>query len=427
LTSIAATARSSAVATRLAERLVNGLLFLTILSGFMVRIEPAPYEGLFALLAIACIVARVRVDRRILPLIVLLMAWNIGGLLSLPQVSHDTAAVTFVAVSIYLAVSAIIFACLFSDDVEHRLFILRSAYTLAAITVTLIGLAGYFVYVGEDALTGRVRGTFKDPNVFGPFLIFPILLLATDLFLRRLSLWKFAATVLLLFGLLMSFSRGAWLNFAVSALVMAGLMVLTASTPRIRRRLIAMAVVALIALTGIIAAALSIEAVGNMFEERAKVTQDYDVGDRGRFTSQGRALSIVLDHPNGVGPFQLRHYTGIDPHQVYLNAFASYGWIGGFAYLALTLVTLVAGFQSLLWRTAWQPALVAIYAAYVGTVVEGLVIDTDHWRHYYILLGTIWGLTVATDRARRRAHQLPEAAARYSAARRSAAIRRLRT
>lgn len=416
MTSIAAV-HSASAARNPAERLVNGLLFLTILSGFLVRIEPAPYEGLFALLAVACFAARVRVDRRLLPLIALLVAWNVGGLLSLIQVTHDTQAITFVAVSLYLAVSAIIFACLFSEDVEHRLSILKTAFALAALAVTLIGLAGYFVYVGEDALTGRVRGTFKDPNVFGPFLILPILMLSTDLFLRRFSLWRIAVTTILLFGLLMSFSRGAWLNFAVSALVMAGLMFLTASSPRIRLRLLAMAVVGLIALSGVVAAALSIDAVGSMFEERAKVTQDYDVGDRGRFTSQARALSIVLEHPNGVGPFQLRHYTGIDPHQVYLNAFASYGWLGGLAYIALTIVTLVAGFQSLLVRTAWQPAFVAVYAAFIGTVVEGFVIDTDHWRHYYLLLGVIWGLSIAAHRARRNARQMTGTQVRYGAVR----------
>jgi len=24
------------------------------------------------------------------------------------------------------------------------------------------------------------------------------------------------------------------------------------------------------------------------------------------------------------------------------------------------------------------------------------VIDTDHWRHYFLLLGMVWGLSVAT-------------------------------
>jgi hypothetical protein len=26
------------------------------------------------------------------------------------------------------------------------------------------------------------------------------------------------------------------------------------------------------------------------------------------------------------------------------------------------------------------------------------VIDTDHWRHYFLLVGLVWGLFVATER-----------------------------
>jgi hypothetical protein len=160
-----------------------------------------------------------------------------------------------------------------------------------------------------------------------------------------------------------------------------------------------MAAVALVLLALLVVAALSIDVVGNMFAERAKVTQYYDVGDGGRFTNQLRALSLILDYPNGVGPYQLRDYIGIDPHQVYINAFASYGWLGGFSYIALILSTLFVGFRLLLVRTAWQPYLIASYAAFIGTAVEGFVIDTDHWRHFFLLLGLIWGLSAATRNA----------------------------
>ncbi len=34
----------------------------------------------------------------------------------------------------------------------------------------------------------------------------------------------------------------------------------------------------------------------------------------------------------------------------------------------------------------------AVYCAFVGTAVESVLIDSDHWRHYFLLLGVIWGL-----------------------------------
>ncbi len=388
-----------AAARRPAERLINPLLFLAVAISSIVLIEPAPYEGVLALLALIGVAGGVMLDRKLVPLIALLALWNLGGLLSLTQVSHDRAAITFVAVSAYLGVSAILFAALFTHDTMRRLEITRTAYVIAAVGATLFGIFTYAVIGDDGELAGRVRGTFKDPNVFGPFLILPLLMLGADLFQRGFSLWRAVAAGILLIGLLMSFSRGAWLNFAIAALVSGGLMFLTAPSPRVRFRLVAMGIVGLMMLTGLVAAALSIDAVGNMFEERAKVTQYYDTGDRGRFTTQLEALDLVLDHPNGVGPYQLRHHTGVDPHQVYINAFASYGWLGGAAYVALILSTLLVGFRYALVRAPWGPYLIVTFAAFFGTVIEGMVIDTDHWRHFYLLLGMIWGLSIATGNA----------------------------
>ena len=36
------------------------------------------------------------------------------------------------------------------------------------------------------------------------------------------------------------------------------------------------------------------------------------------------------------------------------------------------------------------------YCAFVGTVVESAIIDIDHWRHYFLILGALWGLMVVS-------------------------------
>ena len=51
--------------------------------------------------------------------------------------------------------------------------------------------------------------------------------------------------------------------------------------------------------------------------------------------------------------------------------------------------------------TPWQSYLIAAYACFVGEACEGLIVDTDHWRHFFLLLGMIWGLTTATINFRR--------------------------
>ena len=64
-------------------------------------------------------------------------------------------------------------------------------------------------------------------------------------------------------------------------------------------------------------------------------------------------------------------------------------------------MTLIVGLRFLRVHTPWQLYLLAAYAAFVGEAAEGMVVDTDHWRHFFLLLGLIWGLSVATINWRR--------------------------
>ena len=67
---------------------------------------------------------------------------------------------------------------------------------------------------------------------------------------------------------------------------------------------------------------------------------------------------------------------------------------------ALVLVTLWIGLRHVFARTPWQPTYIAVYAAFVGEVGESYIIDVQHWRHYYLLMGLVWGLLVAGRAAR---------------------------
>ena len=64
--------------------------------------------------------------------------------------------------------------------------------------------------------------------------------------------------------------------------------------------------------------------------------------------------------------------------------------------LHVLAATIWTALRTVFVRTPWQPYLICAFAAFVGEVVEGIVIDTDHWRHFFLLLGMIWGLAAAT-------------------------------
>jgi O-antigen ligase len=396
---VAAAAPAERSASPAAITLLHGALFLAILVSPLVFIEPSPYEAACGLLAVACIAARVPLDRKLLPLLVLLLVFNVGGIitLGLPREPSDAGDPNiYMAISFYMSMTAVVFACVFSQDSLRRLIIMRRAYFIAAFVVSLIGIAGYFGQLPFATLYGRAIGTFKDPNVFGPFLILPLVMLVLTILGPAVRLRHLVLFSVIAFALLLSFSRGAWIHFIISAGIAVALTFLTAPDLRTRLRLIVLSAAAAGAFVVFVVSAISVGSLGEMLEQRAKLTQNYDVGSGGRFSLQELAVGAVLKHPAGMGPFEFARVYGGQQHNVYFQAFLDYGWMGGFAYVTLVILTLAIGFRQSIVPTPWQPYLIASLGMFCGEVLEGFVIDTDHWRHYFLALGLVWGLAVAT-------------------------------
>ena len=384
----------------LAERLLIVVLFVTVLASSVAFIEPSPHDGLMGVLAIASLAAGVRFQRMLTVPLALLVTLNISGLMALIPVVGEEKTIQYAGTSIYLAIAALLFACILSHNTMPRLIAICRAYVLTATVIALAGIAGYFSLFPRAhelfATFGRALGAFKDPNVFGPFLIWPALIVLERMVARRIRLVDLLILGILSLGLLVSFSRGAWFHVAVSAAIMLALVFLTAPTPRERLRVISLGIVGAMVLAAFVAILLSFESIRDMFEQRAQLIQYYDVGDGGRFNLQQLALGAILDFPNGMGPLEFARVHGLQQHNVYLQAFLVYGWVGGMSYILLLLTTLWIGFRTLFVRTPWQPYLITAYATFVGEVLEGVVIDSDHWRHFFLLLGVIWGLASAT-------------------------------
>jgi O-antigen ligase len=305
-------------------------------------------------------------------------------------------------VSCYLSATALFFAAMLGTRTGERLDLLLRGYTIAAIVASVAAIVGYFHVV--PALSelfvryGRARGTFNDPNVLGAFLTLPIVLALQRVLTGRRRAAIGAALLLALFAgaLLLSFSRGAWGQCAFAGGVLMTLHVLTSPLRAERRRIVLMAVLGLVALAAFVAALLTIEQVSELFRQRASLEQSYDVGRFGRFGRHALGFLMALDHPGGLGPLQFRNFFPEDPHNAYLNAFMSGGWLSGFSYLALTIVTLAIGLRTVFVVTPWRPAYLAVYAAVVALAAESAIIDSDHWRHYFLLVGVLWGLMIAS-------------------------------
>ena len=123
-------------------------------------------------------------------------------------------------------------------------------------------------------------------------------------------------------------------------------------------RIFAISAAASLPLAAFVVILLSFDSVASMFQQRAHLIQDYDVGQGGRFRLQELALSALLEFPNGMGPFEFARVYGVQQHNVYLQAFMVYGWAGGVAYFMLLIATLWTALRTVLVRTPWQPYLI---------------------------------------------------------------------
>jgi O-antigen ligase len=290
------------------------------------------------------------------------------------------------------------------DDTQRRLETIKSAWIFAGVIAAVCGMMGYFGIAGTSEIFtkfSRAAGTFKDPNVLGPFLAAPTLLLVQGYMTGSLKrpLLSFPLLLILLGGVFFSFSRGAWGVVLAASVLTGALLVITGGSARTRARVILIGVVGAVFLAFVIAAILSVDSVRDLFEQRFALVQDYDGGARGRFGKLGTAISMLLDRPNGFGPQHFEDFFPEAPHNVYVAAFSAYGWLGGIAYLALIAITVRIGWSTVWRRTPWQGLYIALWSVTFFQLIQGFQIDTDHWRHLWLLVGLTWGVAVISTRS----------------------------
>jgi O-antigen ligase len=405
LSAIAPTLPRQAIDAKRVALLASGAIALGIfLSGFVLR-EPAPYELYMAGLIAVWAVFGLRIPAAITPLLVLLVAFNIGGMISMTQMADLADTPLYIAVSLFLAFTAVFFAAVTAarPELYHVIFL---AYVWAAVATSLLGVAGYFhAFPGADIFTRyeRAAGAFQDPNVFGPFLTLPGIYLLHRMMTGPTARMPLLAVPLLIVsaGIFFSFSRGAWGLFAISSVLLVGALFLQTASGMLRLRIVVMtvAVIALMVLALIVL--LQIPSVAELFTTRAQLVQDYDGARLGRFARYGIGFQLAMERPLGIGPLVFGTLYGEDTHNIWLKALMDYGWLGFASWLTLMALTVALGLRILFRDRPWQPYLLCAYVVFLGHIGLGSIIDTDHWRHFYLLLGLVWGAIALEEKHQR--------------------------
>src|SRR5216684_74803 len=195
--------------------LQRALVWLVGASGAIVFIEPSPYELVTLTASLIFFATGLRMRLVFMPLLLVLVLLNVGYTIGAIPFLDKSEVASWIATSWYMAVTVIFFAMVVSEDTTARLDMLRRGLVVGAMIAAISALAGYFNLVpgGHDLLTlyDRARGTFKDPNVLGAFLILPALFVLQSVVSDRLgkSFRSSIAFGIMSLAILLAFSRAA--------------------------------------------------------------------------------------------------------------------------------------------------------------------------------------------------------------------------
>jgi O-antigen ligase len=355
----------------------------------IVFFEPAPADLVFfVVIAVALVTGRFSI-RRSPPAVVGIIGFFLAlNLLSAVEVVDVTRATTFFATTVYVAVLGLWISGWITS--RRRAKLAAGGYLFAAVAACVLGLLALFVAIPEQeriVAEGRIVALFKDPNVFGPFVVLAALILVEEILTPRLfrmrRVFKGVLLVVLVLGVLFSYSRGAWANLAVGVGVV---LAVVAFRRRGGRKVLAALCLVLVAAL-LVSATVTASGSGDFLVERAQI-QSYDAD---RFRAWVAGLEPAQRYPFGVGPGQFEQVASISAHSLYIRVLAEQGLPGLLAVAALLIFTLCAALgNAVAGRSTHGIGSAALLGAWCGIVVNSFVIDTLHWRHFWVVAALVW-------------------------------------
>ena len=355
----------------------------------IVLIEPAPADLVFFVVIAVVLVtggfSGQRVSGTAIGIVGTFLALN---LVSAVEVVDYERALTFFATTAYVALLALWLAGWVTN--RRRAKVAAGGYLAAAALSAALGVLALFLPLPASELMvfeDRVQALFKDPNVFGPFLVPAALILVEETLTPRLfefhRLLKGLLLLLLMLGLIFSASRGAWANLAVGL----GMLLVVLALRRGGGRKVLFALLLALVAAVFVAGAVSLSGSGDFLSDRARV-QSYDAD---RFGAQAAGLEPAQRYPFGVGPGQFELVAPISAHSTYVRVFAEQGLPGILAFLAFLVFTLGAAVANAVrGRDTYGVGSAALLGAWCGLLVNSIVIDTLHWRHLWVVAALIW-------------------------------------
>jgi hypothetical protein len=391
--------RRRAAPSRTIPSVLYWLVALAIGSSFYVRIEPAPTDLFFVVLFWAALFKRgIRfpIDLNLI-LSIGLLTFFAGSTWSLLAAKDMGLALFFFLVTTYLLITWYLVVVLLATYGAPMWELIQRAFLVATAVGAVVGLIAHFT----DALQPyfptygeRSRGAFKDPNVYAPFLCAALVLVINYLVTRarRFSLSSLLLVALVcLYGveILAAFSRGAYASLGVSLIVFFSLQLFV-----IGRKDWLLRSFAVLGASAAVFLPASI-----MFLDVTELTRflnsrlGLQLYDDARFANQARVMLILSEAPLGIGPGQIEVFLPASTHSLYLRVATENGLLSALGFCLFIAVTLWFCLLGTLRRNSpFRDVYASCLAILGGILVNSLVIDSIHWRHFFLFLAIPIGL-----------------------------------
>lgn len=393
------------------------LLFFTFLAITFVFVEPAPFDILLMLAMLLSFASGRKIpflvpSKFILVGIYIFCIANIVSLVNAPDLSRG---IFYFAVSVYLLLaSSYIASYVRFGGFEKIIFVLDICVLSGAVAAVAAVLGIFRVLPGGAAefVTAydgtRAKGFFKDPNVFGPYLVFCLTFLICRSSLVNGKFFSAKNVVyfpLLGLGVLVSFSRAAWLQAVLSIVLTFPLLALAKRNSRTFVRIAVGGFVATGVLATLVYIVITYSDFGSFFVDRFAYQEYDDV----RFLVQKLVFEQGLENFWGMGPGQSEvlfdgyaQYGSNSAQNLYIRAFGEHG-VFGLVGLVLILWGTAVGYLKCFKHGSVELRVLTVTLAvnFLSILFVSSVIDTVHWRHFFVVLGLSWGCFAVQKVSRR--------------------------
>ena len=348
--------------------------------------RPSPVDGIFLIALLLTLFSEQRVNIRNLILFFLVGTWLFSVFVSsISLIDNPLVIFQFIALTSVILIgitSSLVTAGWGRADLERFV----KVYVFANVIAAIVGVYGFVSQNPSLTWAGRPTGFLDDPDMFGVFLIPGILGSLYMIAKKRGRYWYAFALALLSIALLLSFSRAA----IVSALLFGG-----ASFFYFNRRNLAKASLAAFAVVLVLSVPclflyLTNDTFAEMLTGRFKIAEEYDLGYFGRYNRYLLSVPLILDHPLGLGLFEIDKIFPEPIHNIWISSFLNYGWLAGFAWTLLMVLSVQQAWYN--WKRSGDELFLLILFCWLSVVSCAMLHQAERWRFLWLFTGMLWGL-----------------------------------